>query len=271
MVTAYNRDVDSSTCSRLVELNHQFYQTFAQSFSATRQYLQPGVKRLMARIPCEARLLDLGCGNGELCRALASAGFRGSYTGLDFSAELLQLAESACDMDADKLPGLPTARRGFVAVKRAAFLQADLSTAHWDENLAEGAYDIILAFAVFHHLPTQELRLQTLCKAHRLLVPGGKLFHSEWQFLNSPRLRSRIQPWQTIGLTDSQLDPGDYLLDWRQGGYGLRYVHHFDQDELSLLAERSGFRIMDSFLSDGEGGRLGLYQTWSSQSLSPLP
>jgi len=263
--------MDSRTRSRLIELNHQFYQTFAQRFSATRQRLQPGVARLLAQIPCQARLLDLGCGNGKLCRSLASADFRGSYTGLDFSAKLLRLAEDACDMDAEILSGPLAGDSKPPVKKRAVFLQADLSTVDWDNNLSEGSYDVILAFAVFHHLPSHELRLQTLRKAHRLLVPGGMLFHSEWQFLNSPRLRARIQPWQTIGLDESQLDPGDYLLDWRHGGYGFRYVHHFDQDELSLLAEQSGFRIMDTFFSDGERGRLGLYQTWSTENLPPVP
>ena len=248
--------MDSSTRDRLIQLNHQFYQTFAQHFSLTRQRLQPGVKRLMARIPMDARLLDLGCGNGHLWRSLASAGFRGSYTGLDFSAELLRLAEDGFSRPAEK--------------SRAVFLQADLSTMDWDAGLTGQAYDFILAFAVFHHLPSYELRLQTLRKAHRLLALGGELSHSEWQFLNSPRLRLRIQPWQTIRLSESLVDPGDYLLDWRHGGYGLRYVHHFNQDELSLMAEQSGFRIVDTFLSDGESARLSLYQTWSPQN-SPLP
>jgi hypothetical protein len=65
-----------------------------------------------------------------------------------------------------------------------------------------------------------------------------------------------------IGITPEQVDSGDYLLDWRQGGYGLRYVHHFDQAELGELAQRTGFRILETFNSDGNGGRLSLYQVW---------
>ena len=54
-------------------------------------------------------------------------------------------------------------------------------------------------------------------------------------------------------------DPGDYLLDWRRGGHGLRYVHHFELDELNTLCVRAGFHVDDSFRSDGESGTLGLY------------
>jgi hypothetical protein len=80
--------------------------------------------------------------------------------------------------------------------------------------------------------------------------------------MNSPRLRARIRPWKTIDLSDDEVEPGDYLLDWRRGGYGLRYVHHFDEGELSILADEAGFEVRETFYSDGENSRLGLYQVW---------
>jgi hypothetical protein len=48
----------------------------------------------------------------------------------------------------------------------------------------------------------------------------------------------------------------------RLGGRGLRYVHLFDEAELGCLAAEAGLVIADTYLSDGEGGRLGLYQVW---------
>jgi hypothetical protein len=59
-----------------------------------------------------------------------------------------------------------------------------------------------------------------------------------------------------------EVDEGDYLLDWRAGGSGLRYVHHFSEAELKALAAASGFRVMETFHSDGRDHRLGLYQIW---------
>ena len=99
-----------------------------------------------------------------------------------------------------------------------------------------------------------------------MLAAHGRLIHSEWQFLNSPRLAARIQPWEQVGLSPAQVDPGDYLLDWRQGGFGRRYVHYFTLEELDALAAGSGFNIMDTFSSDGEGNNLSLYQVWEHQS-----
>ncbi len=123
-------------------------------------------------------------------------------------------------------------------------------------------FEVILAFASLHHIPGTRLRRQILYKVRAHIDPQGRFIHSEWQFLNSPRLRKRIQSWEKVGLNEADVDPGDYLLDWRRGGYGLRYVHHFSEEELENLSEATGFRIAESFYSDGETGDLGLYQIW---------
>nr|CAI78552.1 hypothetical protein [uncultured Chloroflexota bacterium] len=235
--------MDPETIQRLIALNHQFYQTFAAPFSATRQRLQPGVLRLLPTITSAARILDLGCGNGELARQLHQRGFQGSYLGLDFSAGLL--AEAA--------RGLPEAH--------FRFRQADLASPSWFPP-SEHPFDLALAFAALHHLPGAALRQGVITEIRRLLTPGGCFIHSNWQFLNSPRLVKRIQPWSAAGIDEGMLEVGDYLLDWRQGGPALRYVHHFTEEELSALAKTNSFTLLDSFLSDGEGGRLGLYQIW---------
>jgi SAM-dependent methyltransferase len=73
--------VNPTTLSRLLELNRQFYLTFALQFSTTRQRLQPGVMRILEQIGISANVLDLGCGNGELARQLARRGSSGAYTG----------------------------------------------------------------------------------------------------------------------------------------------------------------------------------------------
>ncbi len=90
---------------------------------------------------------------------------------------------------------------------------------------------------------------------------------SVWQFLQSPRLRRKIVLWEQVGLKQAAMDPGDYLLDWRRGGHGLRYVHHFETDELNTLCVHAGFHVDDIFYSDGENGTLGLYMLLSTSGL----
>ena len=235
--------MNSSTAARLVALNRQFYDQFGDSFSATRGRLQPGVVRILKTLSGDESILDLGCGNGEFARQLAKRGHSAPYLGLDFSLPLLQAAESQSE--------------GF----SATFREADLTNPQ-SFSLLTSPFSLITAFAVLHHIPGEEMRLNLLRTVHNLLTVDGRFILSNWQFLNSEKLKARIQPWETVGLSSSEVDDGDYLLDWKRGGIGLRYAHHFSAEELSALAGRTGFRVTESFLSDGEGGRLGLYQTW---------
>lgn len=248
--------METSTVEQLLALNRQFYQTFALQFSATRLRLQPGVKKIMENIPQNACILDLGCGNGELPQALENAHFRGQYIGCDVSSGLLDIAKSRFSSHADFPPN------------KYQFFQVDLASPGWEKAIPELPYDYALSFAVLHHLPGKNLHFRTLSNLRALFerqaVPRSFFIHSVWQFLNSPRLCARIQPWNTIGLNDEDVDPGDYLLDWRHGGQGLRYVHLFNETELQELAEATGFTIQQTFYSDGEGGKLGLYQVWEA-------
>ncbi|MBK8418949.1 hypothetical protein [Candidatus Villigracilis saccharophilus] len=125
-----------------------------------------------------------------------------------------------------------------------------------------GQWSVITMFATLHHIPSTEIRLDILKTVRKLLNKDGKFILSNWQFLNSEKLKSRIQPWDTVGIRIEDLDAGDYLLDWRSGGEGLRYAHQFSVEELLGLAEQAEMRVIDSFLSDGDGGNLGLYQIW---------
>jgi len=242
----YNPAMDPSVAARLIDLNRQFYTRFGDSFSATRRRIQPGVRRVLGMLKGDESILDLGCGNGELARELARRGHRGPYLGVDFSLALLREAEAQSEG--------PSAR----------FMEVDLTQLSVFSNQlsVSGGWSHITAFAVLHHIPSHDLRLGILRVVNQLLKKDGLFIHSNWQFLNSKKLKGRIQPWQTIDLSESQVDAGDYLLDWRQGGQGLRYVHHFDEKELAELAESSHFQVLDTFHSDGEGGRLGMYQMW---------
>jgi SAM-dependent methyltransferase len=238
--------VKAETAKRLIELNRKFYTDFGESFSATRGRIQPGVRCVLDSLKGDETILDLGCGNGELARTLARSGHRGPYLGLDFSLPMLK--------DAESLPEEFSAK----------FQEVDLSklSAFSDQLSAQESWSLVTAFATLHHIPSREMRLSILKTIHALLADDGCSILSNWQFLNSPRLRDRVQQWGEIGLTEADVDENDYLLDWRSGGRGLRYVHHFSEGELAGLATSSGFEIVETFYSDGKEGNLAIYQTW---------
>jgi tRNA (uracil-5-)-methyltransferase TRM9 len=241
--------MDADVAARLIEINRDFYNRFGDSFSVTRYRIQSGVRRVLGMLNGDESILDLGCGNGELARELAKRGHSGPYLGLDFSLPLLQ--------DAATQPEGISAR----------FMEIDLTKLKSSKQLlVSGKWGVVIAFAVLHHIPSEEIRLNLLQAVHGLLAEDGKFVLSNWQFLNSEKLRNRIQDWSKTGLSTADVDPGDYLLDWRSGGEGLRYVHHFSEHELNSLAQATGFTIQDTFYSDGESGSLGLYQIWKKDA-----
>ncbi|MBK9211272.1 MAG: class I SAM-dependent methyltransferase [Anaerolineales bacterium] len=237
--------MNSLTAQRLLAINHEFYNRFGDQFSATRQRLQPGVKKILDSIQEDVSVLDLGCGNGHFLHEISKRGHKQPLLGVDFSLPLLRDAESA--------PGV-------------IFREVDLSqlSAVSDQLSVPGGWDVITMFATLHHIPSVEMRLDILRTVRKILKPDGKFILSNWQFLNSAKLKSRIQPWDRVGVNENDLDQDDYLLDWRSGGEGLRYAHHFSAQELLGLAGQAEMRVTASFPSDGDGGNLGLYQVWES-------
>jgi len=231
--------------AKLLELNRVFYEAMGSSFSQTRQRLQPGVKKILSLIPQHSSILDIGCGNGWIVRELDRLGFKGSYVGVDASQTLLN-----------------EARKYLSAAIKTDFIEADIAVSGWEKLLPTSSYDILCAFAVFHHLPSKALRMELYQTLRKMIRSGGAFFHSYWQPLKSSKMRHRIQPWALIGLRQEDVEEGDYLLDWRHGSYGLRYVHHTSPNELLEAAERCGFVLEKEFYSDGENNQLGYYQIW---------
>ncbi|MEU8678102.1 class I SAM-dependent methyltransferase [Streptomyces sp. NPDC048560] len=155
------------------------------------------------------RILDLGCGNGYLCRSLARAGAH--VTGVDVSEEMIRTA-AAYEVAA------PLGIRYLVASATAL------------QGLTDASFDAI----VCNHVLTSVDDYETaLAEAHRVLHPGGRMTAvishpcfscgpRRWQppVVDSPR------PEEATGyLVDHYLDPGAHLLDDWPGFSPVPYFH----------------------------------------------
>jgi ubiquinone/menaquinone biosynthesis C-methylase UbiE len=105
-------------------------------------------------LPLSGRILELGCGTGAVCRAIASrTGFVGTVVGSDLSAKLIEVAKDI------------TANLG---LKNIEYFQADGqgSTAH------HGQFDLVLAHTVISHFADPAAFLG---EAIRLARPRGQI------------------------------------------------------------------------------------------------
>ena len=253
--------MNDTTANRLIELNRNFYDRFGAEFSATRRSIPKGIERAVASLGGAKTWLDVGCGDGRVGRYLQhgtleepSISAFERYVGIDASPRLLGIAQSY----EPRGPASP-----FRKAEALRFVHADLTTTDWpelSEVTAASPFTAITCFAVLFHLPGVTLRTQLLLQLRRLVAPNGRLALSVWQILHHEALSRKVVPWSEAGLAEDDVDAGDLLVTWNQGGRGLRYVHHFHPDELDALCRRTGWEIQDGYAADGRTGDLSLFR-----------
>ncbi len=110
----------------------------------------------LARVRPGQRILDIGCGRGEL---ILHSALRGAEaTGIDYSEAAVRLAEASLR---DAPPGVQG---------RASVLQMDARALQFPS----ASFDTALMTDVVEHLYPRELD-QALAEAYRVLKPGGRL------------------------------------------------------------------------------------------------
>jgi len=237
MEKAMKLSMNEDIVRKLLSLNQTFYSDLAGPFAESRVKPQPGFHLLLEKLPqpCDY-LLDVGCGDGRFGRFLQARRAIRWYTGVDFSAELLARAES---------------------ITMGDFHQRDISQPGSLYGL--GQYQAITCLATLQHIPGMVHRQNLIEEMARALMPDGRIFISTWQFLGSERQKRKIIDWSTVGLSEQDVEPNDYLLTWQRDSPGLRYVRLIDEGEIARLAAGSGLRVVDRFRADGREGNLSLY------------
>jgi tRNA (uracil-5-)-methyltransferase TRM9 len=232
------------TIERLLALNRDFYASFAEHFAASRSVADPALTSILPYLPYRATILDVGCGNGRLALLLDQERPGSTYVGVDTIPELIEEAR---------------AQAGQLSRTDVAFHVADVTRRSWTENLARAPFDCVVLLAVLHHIPDFNLRARVLRDIADVLKPQGYAILSTWRFLAHQRMRRKIVDWDEVLIDESELESGDYLLDWKRGGRGLRYCHMVDEEEVERLAAASGFVVRETFRAGGREGDLSLF------------
>ncbi|HLD31414.1 MAG TPA: class I SAM-dependent methyltransferase [Patescibacteria group bacterium] len=189
------------------------YNAFAEEFAQTRDYRPSFWNVFLSYVPVNARVLDIGCGNGRLYQVLAQK--QVTYVGLDNSQELLKIA-------AKENPA-------------AQFLNGDMRELPFSNE----EFDTIFCLAAFHHLDNNQDRIKVLQGIRRILRPAGHLIMTNWN-LGSQWAKAQVEKgkYRSWGFHD-------FVVPWQdtQGNVlGERYYHGFDFPELEKLFRAAGWR-----------------------------
>lgn len=173
------------------------------------------LEELAGRLPSDARVLDLGCGNGDKSSRLAH---RFDVVGVDISARQLQLARAA--------------------VPRATFIQADFAALKFPAE----TFDAVTAFYSFVHVPRDE-QSDLLGLVRQWLKPGGH-FLASMSHLGGP---DRIEEWLGVDMFFSGFDAETNGRLVRDAGFDLLveevvWMHEPEGDAafLWVLARKPG-------------------------------
>lgn len=258
--------MDKILVTKLRNLNQQFYSKSANSFDSSRKYPWEGWGDLWSQFQIfnnkfqntelethnshltTLKVLDVGCGNGRFALFLKekcdNLGYKLDYIGIDFSQELLDLAEKSLEENSIK----------------SRLIKVDL-LGNWGESFSGETFDLVMCSAVLHHIPGFKNRKILLSKMSKFLSSQSMLVVTVWRFALFERFQKIFVPDSELKdkLGVEGLEKNDYILEWNRGDRGLRYCHYTDEEEFDRLVSGIGVDVVESFVSDGKTRDLNKY------------
>lgn len=232
---------------------------------------------------CNYNILDVGCGNGRFGEFLLSkiaketesadaenleriemrASLSPKYFGIDISENLLQKARQKLKKYNSSFFNFSFAE---VDITDIAKLEETIARARFEDSIGGQKFDLTLIAAVFHHIPTQKIRLEILRTLAKHMRSGAILFFSLWNFMSSQRLKKKLSKPDTIHYQgeDVKLGERDYLMTW-QGYEHLRYVHDFSKKEIEEFKNIESLDFVGDFFSDGKNRKLNHYLVFKTK------
>lgn len=212
-----------SKASQIIKEVREQYNTIAKDWDASRFRPTEHKAKIVKKVQTGEMVLDLGSGNSLILENVLAPGAR--YFGFDISKELIKVAKAKYRVQ--------------IKNKQAEFTSGDAT-----KKLPYGSeyFNVVLSFAVLHHVPTRELRLKFLKEIYRVLKKGGWGAINVWNLKNNwSDKRFKITEQLAQPLLD--LDEGDVRVSWKatSGKVLGRYLHVFASEELEALAKEAGF------------------------------
>ena len=205
----------------ILKIVRQNYEEIAESFDETREKpLWPPLVEFLKEVKGGEKVLDAGCGNGRLLRALGTKKIK--YFGTDLSENLIKICR-------EKYPD-------------NNFSVADILNLG---ILVEYDFDWVFSIAVLHHLPGLDLQVAALKQLKNKVKADGRIVLTVWNMWSEDRFKKMLWKFFLLKLIGrNQMDFGDVLFDWKRSGMtSKRYYHAFRRCELKKIVKRAGLKI----------------------------
>jgi len=196
------------------------YDLISHHFSDTRQHPWPEMMEAIELIPVGSKILDLGCGNGRLIKAIPKDK-QVSYKGVDLSDGMIQEAKI----------NHPT---------------EDFQVENVLDISYKKEFDIILSFAVLHHLPTEKDRIIAFKRINEALKDNGLFIFTVWNMWSIKRIMLIFN-----SIFSNNYRFRDCLVPWNHtsGEKILRYYYAFTKKEVTTLLQKTGFSVITAINS----------------------
>ncbi len=212
------------------------YNSIAAEFDQTRRTPWPEFSHFIEYVNNNAKVLDLGCGNGRVNTLLKPKDV--DYLGLDSSSGLIEKAQ--------------------INHPEAHFVIGDMV----DLKLPDNNFDVIFSIASFHHIPSKKLRKQAVDEIYRVLKKDGILILTAWNLFQWKYLtcftKAILSSILHLGLKYAW---NDLWVKWGKKPI-KRYYHAFLPSELRRYFYRQQWQI-EEFYFTRKGSRVKFWRSFN--------
>ena len=242
-------DLDELAGRDVTDIVKQFYEKTPfpnyEDIDSPRALLEKARSGLFARhlndqIPYDAKVVEIGCGTGQLTNFLSIA--HRSALGIDVCLNSLRLAHRFKTQN---------------GLERAAFAQMNL----FRPALKDEFFDVVISNGVLHH--TGDCRV-AFRRIGRLVRPGGHLVVGLYNSYSRSLHYARVRLFRLTGFAGRALDPhfrdtgSDGRRDaWFQDQYNHPHETAHTIDEVLHWMDEDGFEFVNSIPKPALGPALG--------------
>lgn len=219
---------------KILKSTPDIYDEIAPSFHQTRKKPWPIMDLIKTYIEKSDSIIDLGCGSGRIGEFISRDQ---NYLGIDNSKGLIEIA-----------------KKNYYTNNNINFQVSDIISV----KLPKNDFDLVLMIATIHHIPTKELRLQTIKNAVTALRPGGKIVITSWN-LWQKKYRRHLFNYKLKLLKYKIISLNDAFIPWKtKNGERKRYIHSLTKRELKIMLKKAGLQV-DSIFYEYQGEKASLF------------